>query len=189
MQGNTVAGATWGAKGLRGLGLHRGLHSQVHRSAKKSGQELKQGGKLESGADAEAIEGAAAHWPACGWLSCGWMTQSLCSGDQRDGRMRQREKRREGAKTDVSPQSLSKNRESAPSKGRVPLTWTEVKLDIYWLLSPKWVWRPGDLSVGFGGRKERRVGEEGGEKQKERSCPGQRAGGRGQGARSWPQAQ
>jgi len=44
--------ASWGGKGLFGLHFHITVHHQ-----RKSGQELKQGRKLEAGADAKTIKG------------------------------------------------------------------------------------------------------------------------------------
>ena len=49
---NTPIKATWGGKGLFGLHFHITVHHQ-----RKSGQELKQDRNLETGADAESVEG------------------------------------------------------------------------------------------------------------------------------------
>jgi hypothetical protein len=57
--------ASWGRKGSCGLCFHTTVYHQ-----KKSGQELKQGRNLETGADAEAME-------ECCFLACSsWLTQS-----------------------------------------------------------------------------------------------------------------
>jgi hypothetical protein len=56
--------ARWEGKTLTGLQFHITVHHQ-----RKSGQELKQGRKLEAGADAEAMEGAAYWLATCGLLN------------------------------------------------------------------------------------------------------------------------
>jgi len=63
LEQNTRTKATWGRKGLFGLHVNSIVHHQ-----RKSGQEFKQGGNLETGAAAEAMEGAAYFVP-CGLLS------------------------------------------------------------------------------------------------------------------------
>jgi hypothetical protein len=58
---------SWGGKGLFNLHFHSAVHHQ-----RKSGHELTQGGNLEAGADAEAMEG-------CCLLDCfPWLAQLAC---------------------------------------------------------------------------------------------------------------
>jgi hypothetical protein len=53
--------ASWGGKGLFGFHFHTAIHH-----GRKSGQELKQGRKLEAGANANAMESSVYWllWPA-----------------------------------------------------------------------------------------------------------------------------
>ena len=70
--------ASWGGKGLFGLHFHI---IALHR--RKSGQELKQGRSLESGADAEAMEGAAYWLVPCDLLSL--ISYSTQNNQPKDG--------------------------------------------------------------------------------------------------------